>query len=192
MLIPTVGQERSLLIRPLLKPHETHARIYSNTNQQASLQLSYPHPASAKSTPTIRFTTPNHQHNEFFNRINQLLTTPIHLFRKSPLAAPESPPTFAVPKRQTDQRKRQKHPLRQQIEWSGTPTEVSLSYPPQAPRFISQIACTSEKSHRTFAARFDRKRPELENRNEKNLKIFAERFESRKKFLPLHSQNEQR
>ena len=131
MLILTVGQGRSLLIRPLLKLHETHSRTYSGTNQQAPSQPSYPHPASAKSTPTIRFTTPNHQSHEFFNRINQLLTTPIHLFRKSPLAAPESPPTFAVPKRQTDQRKRQKHPLRQQIEKPGTPTEVSLSCPPQ-------------------------------------------------------------
>ena len=68
---------------------------------------------STESTLTIRLTTPNHQSSEFFNRINQPLTTPIHLFHKSPFAAPKSPPTFAVPKRQTDQRKRQKHPLRQ-------------------------------------------------------------------------------
>ncbi|MDB5270911.1 MAG: hypothetical protein JWP58_3951 [Hymenobacter sp.] len=131
MLIQTVGQGQSPLIRPLLKLHETPARIYSGTNQQASLQLSYPHPASVISIPTIRFTKPNHQSHEFFNRINQPLTTPIHLFRISPLVAPKSPPTFAVPKRQTDQRKRQKHSLRQQIEKPGTPTEVRLSYPPQ-------------------------------------------------------------
>lgn len=39
---------------------------------------------------------------------------------------------------------------------------------PQAPRFISRIACTGEKSHRTFATRFNRKRLDL--------KIEAKRF----------------
>ena len=161
-----------------MKPYHLPLSTYPKTHARRALLLSNklshhhnPHSAYIRNHPKPTIPLSETACNHFFDRINQLLTTPNQLFRKSPLAAPKSPPTFAVPKRQTDQRKSPKHSLRHKIERSGTPAETSLSTlrsQLQASRFISQIACTSEKNRRTFATRFNRKQPDLENPNEKN------------------------
>lgn len=96
------------------------------------------------------------------------------LFRKRLLAAPKSRHTFAIPKRQTHQRKRRKHLLRhklkgRELQWNAS----CLAYrsQPQVSKFISRITCTGEKSHRIFAARFNRKQPDFRVFLLENLKI---------------------
>lgn len=139
-------------------------------------------------------TQPRHLHlsSKIFLRVNQPLTTHSQVFRKTPLAPPKSPPTFAVPNRQTDYGALGKHPEKN-LERPGTPAVASLSIhcnglqaangelhsainlerlgtsaagrmsihcasSKAARKIFFQTACKAEKSHRTFAPRFNRRR----------------------------------
>ena len=118
----------------------------------------------------------SHYQNEFFRRINQPLTTHSRLFRRRRLVPPQSPPTFAVPKRQTDHGAQRNNSFQRNLKGHETPARVSLSIPRYAnkltSKFISRTACKAEKSYRTFATRFNRKRFKLEKCNEKRFKYF--------------------
>ena len=96
--------------------------------------------------------------------------------------APKTSPTFTFPKRQTDCGKTQNESLRVIFERHGTSPQASLSYPGRLAaspgKFIFRTACKAEKSHRTFAARFNRKRPKIENQREKFLKKFRLKFDN--------------
>ncbi|WP_426061856.1 hypothetical protein [Hymenobacter sp. B1770] len=64
---------------------------------------------------------------KIFRRINQRLTTIPEVFLRTPLAAPKTHPTFAVPKRQTDYGAQRSKSLEQNFENVGTPALIAMS-----------------------------------------------------------------
>ena len=121
-------------------------------------------------------TTVSNYQNKFFRRINQRLTIHSRLFRGQWLVPPQSPPTFAVPKRQTDYGAQRNSSFQRNLKGHGTPARVGLSILRYAnwltSKFISRTACKAEKSHRTFATRLNRKRFKLEKCSGKRFKYF--------------------
>ncbi|MBF9239681.1 hypothetical protein I2I05_19970 [Hymenobacter sp. BT683] len=95
----------------------------------------------------------------------------------STLAAPKTPLTFAVPKRQTDNGAPRNESLLRNFESVGTPAGCTIVYHLQrlkkaSKEFIFRTACKAEKSHRTFAPRFDRKRESLKSDKKSQQKLF--------------------
>ena len=109
----------------------------------------------------------------FFSAILSYLQPSLTLFRIKLLAHPKSPPTFAVP---NGNRPTGNSDKTQIFQIKAKPTEL-LGWPAcltrRAPqqdleKEISQISCKTRKAHRTFAARFNRRRLTL-----KSLKLKA-------------------
>jgi hypothetical protein len=106
-----ISQERLLSSNSANKSSSTHQfePFYAPLRLDSSIQPRHLHPSS-----------------KIFLRINQSVTTHPQVFRRTPLAPPKSPPTFAVPNRQTDYGALGKHPEKN-LERSGTPAVESVS-----------------------------------------------------------------